>query len=53
MVFKEIDLKTGEGKAEQIIALLAVPNQGVQLIKLGALEPINPELSQCDRTESL
>ena len=41
MVFKEIDLNTGEGKAEQIIALLAVPNQGVQLIKLGALEPIS------------
>jgi len=41
MVFKETDLKTGEGKAEQIIALLAVPNQGVQLIKLGALEPIS------------
>ncbi|MEO1879746.1 MAG: CHAT domain-containing protein, partial [Methylococcales bacterium] len=41
MVFKEIELKTNKYKTEQVIALLAVPNQGVQLIKLGALEPIS------------
>ncbi len=41
MVFKETDLKTLKYKTEQVIALLADPNQGVQLIKLGALEPIS------------
>ena len=40
LVFKEVDLKTLEYKTDQLIALIAGRDQGVQLIKLGELDPV-------------
>ena len=41
LVYKAIDLKTYKYKTEQVIAFIADKETGVQLIELGALEPIH------------